>query len=82
MFYRVLFSLVVYLGCTQTLNLVWSFSDIANALMAIPTEIKTILMIALCIWAVTALSKGAIKMLKYIALAVVIYACCTYFGIL
>ena len=35
MFYRVLFSLVVYLGCTQTLNLVWSFSDIANALMAI-----------------------------------------------
>lgn len=53
-----------------------------DALMAIPTEIKTILMIALGIWAVTALSKGAIKMLKYIALAVVIYACCTYFGIL
>lgn len=39
MFYRVLFSLVVYLGCTQTLNLVWSFSDIANALMAIPNLI-------------------------------------------
>ena len=33
------FSLVVYLGCTQTLNLVWSFSDIANALMAIPNLI-------------------------------------------
>lgn len=39
MFYGVLFSLVVYLGCTQTLNLVWSFSDIANALMAIPNLI-------------------------------------------
>ena len=39
MFYRVLFSLVIYLGCTQTLNLVWSFSDIANALMAIPNLI-------------------------------------------
>ena len=53
-----------------------------DAIMAIPTEIKTILMIALGIWAVTALSKGAIKMLKYISLAVVIYAGCTYFGIL
>ncbi|MFR5115829.1 MAG: hypothetical protein ACLTDV_01495 [Eubacterium sp.] len=30
-----MFSFVVYFGCTQTLNLVWSFSDIANALMAI-----------------------------------------------
>ena len=53
-----------------------------DAIMAIPTEIKTILMIALGIWAVTALSKGAIKMLKYIELSVVIYAGCTYFGIL
>ena len=44
MFYRVLFSLVVYLGCTQTLNLVWSFSDIANALMAIPNLICMLLL--------------------------------------
>ena len=44
MFYRVLFSLVVYLGCTQTLNLVWSFSDIANALMAIPNLIAVFLL--------------------------------------
>ena len=44
MFYRVLFSLVVYLGCTQTLNLVWSFSDIANALMAIPNLIGIFLL--------------------------------------
>ena len=44
MFYRVLFSLVVYLGCTQTLNLVWSFSDIANALMAIPNLIAVLLL--------------------------------------
>ena len=44
MFYRVLFSLVVYLGCTQTLNLVWSFSDIANALMAIPNLIALFLL--------------------------------------
>lgn len=37
--YRIVFSLVVYIGCTQTLTLVWSFSDIANALMAVPNLI-------------------------------------------
>lgn len=30
---------ILELGCAQTLNLVWSFSDIANALMAIPNLI-------------------------------------------
>jgi hypothetical protein len=34
----------VYFGCTQTLNLVWSFSDIANALMAIPNLICMLLL--------------------------------------
>ena len=34
MVYRVIFSLVVYVGATQTLDLVWNLSDIANALMA------------------------------------------------
>ena len=39
MVYRVVFSLVVYVGATQSLQLVWNFSDIANALMAIPNLI-------------------------------------------
>ncbi len=39
MVYRVVFSLIAYFGCTQTLSLVWNFSDIANALMAIPNLI-------------------------------------------
>ena len=39
MVYRVVFSLVVYVGATQSLQLVWDFSDIANALMAIPNLI-------------------------------------------
>lgn len=34
-----MFSLVVYVGATQSLQLVWNFSDIANALMAIPNLI-------------------------------------------
>ena len=44
MLYRILFSLIVYVGCTQTLDLVWNFSDIANALMAIPNLICLLLL--------------------------------------
>ena len=39
MIYRIGFALVAYIGCTQTISLVWNFSDIANALMAIPNLI-------------------------------------------
>ena len=39
MVYRVFFSLLAYVGATTTLQIVWNFSDIANALMAIPNLI-------------------------------------------
>ncbi len=39
MVYRIIFSLIVYIGATMTLDIVWSFSDIANALMAVPNLI-------------------------------------------
>lgn len=39
MVYRIVFSLIVYVGATTALDLVWNFSDIANALMAIPNLI-------------------------------------------
>lgn len=39
MFYRVFFSLIVFVGATTALDIVWNFSDIANALMAIPNLI-------------------------------------------
>ena len=39
-FYRIVFSLLIYVGATTTLQIVWSFSDIANALMAIPNLIS------------------------------------------
>ena len=42
--YRLLFSLAVYIGATQTLELVWGFSDIANALMALPNLISLLLL--------------------------------------
>ena len=36
MLYRILFSLTVYVGAAAALEAVWDFSNIANALMAIP----------------------------------------------
>lgn len=44
MIYRVVFSLIAFIGCTQSLKLVWNFSDIANALMAIPNLICMLLL--------------------------------------
>lgn len=37
--YRVVFSLLVYVGATTSLDVVWTFSDIANGLMAAPNLI-------------------------------------------
>ena len=42
--YRVVFSLVVYIGATQALDVVWNFSDIMNALMAIPNLISLLVL--------------------------------------
>ena len=38
--YRIVFSLVSYVGATTTLQLVWNFSDVMNGLMAIPNLIS------------------------------------------
>lgn len=43
-FYRIFFSLIVFVGATTTLEIAWNFSDIANALMAIPNLICLIAM--------------------------------------
>lgn len=37
--FRVFFSLVVFVGCTVELSLVWTFSDVMNGLMALPNLI-------------------------------------------
>lgn len=44
MVYRIFFSLIAFVGATQTLDLVWNLSDIANALMAIPNLICMLLL--------------------------------------
>lgn len=42
--YRIFFSVLVFFGATTTLEIAWTFSDIANALMAIPNLISLILL--------------------------------------
>ena len=37
--YRVLFSVITFVGATRTLQIVWDFSDTMNGLMAIPNLI-------------------------------------------
>jgi len=37
--YRIIFSLVVFIGCTTELGVVWAFSDVMNGLMALPNLI-------------------------------------------
>lgn len=44
MVYRIFFCLIVFVGATTTLEVVWNFSDIANALMAIPNLICLLVM--------------------------------------
>ena len=42
--FRVFFSLVVYVGCTTRLGIVWSLSDVMNGLMALPNLIGLLLL--------------------------------------
>lgn len=42
--YRVIFSLITFIGATQTLDIVWNFSDTMNGLMAIPNLICLIIL--------------------------------------
>lgn len=47
--YRVLFSLVVFVGCTMELKTVWTFSDVANGMMALPNLIGILLLSGLVV---------------------------------
>ena len=42
--YRTIFSMVTYIGATQSLTFVWDFSDMANGLMIIPNLISLIIL--------------------------------------
>lgn len=43
-YFRIVWSVVVFIGCVAKLDLVWVFSDCANALMAIPNIICLVLL--------------------------------------
>ena len=42
--FRIFFSLIVFIGCTVQLGVVWNFSDVMNGLMAIPNLIGLLIM--------------------------------------
>lgn len=42
--YRIIFSLITFIGATQTLDVVWNFSDTMNGLMAIPNLICLVIL--------------------------------------
>lgn len=42
--YRVIFSLVVFVGCTVPLGVVWNFSDVMNGLMALPNLLGLVIL--------------------------------------
>lgn len=42
--YRIVFAVIVYFGAVSALDLAWSFSDIANGLMAIPNLISLVVL--------------------------------------
>lgn len=42
--FRVVFSLIVYVGCTTELTAVWNFSDMMNGLMALPNLIGLLIL--------------------------------------
>ncbi|MCO6392181.1 amino acid carrier protein [Aliihoeflea aestuarii] len=47
--FRVLFSLIVFIGCTVQLGVVWNFSDVMNGLMAIPNLIGLLILSGLIV---------------------------------
>lgn len=42
--YRIVFTIIVYIGATQTLDIVWDLSDTMNGLMAIPNLISLLVL--------------------------------------
>ncbi|WP_421084470.1 alanine/glycine:cation symporter family protein [Rothia nasimurium] len=47
--YRIFFAVIIYFGCTMELSVAWTFSDIANGLMAIPNLIGLLLLSGLVV---------------------------------
>lgn len=53
-----------------------------DAILSLPTEVKTIVLIALGLMFGSSIIRGAAKLLKFTVVAAVIYFACTTFGIL
>lgn len=63
-------------------SLLYLFINNQDAILALPTEIKTILLIAFVLMFGGALISKAKKLLKFTIIAAIIYFAATYFGLL
>jgi AGCS family alanine or glycine:cation symporter len=45
MFYRVVFSIIAFVGCISAFEIAWDIADILNALMIVPNAICMILLV-------------------------------------
>ena len=45
MAYRILFSVIAFVGCVSAFEIAWDISDILNALMVIPNAIIMIMLV-------------------------------------
>ena len=62
--YRIFFSILVFFGATTTIEIAWTFSDIANALMAIPNLISLLLLSGVVVKELDRYQEGLKKMRK------------------
>lgn len=58
------------------------FVENQNAIIALPTEVKTIAMITLGLWIGTSLMRKAKQLLEFAIIATIIYFACTFLGII
>lgn len=63
-------------------SLLYLFINNQDAILALPTEIKTIMLIAFVLMFGGALISKAKKLLKFTIIAAIIYFVATYFGLL
>jgi len=44
-FYKIIFSILIFVGATMSLAFVWNFSDVMNGMMVIPNLIGILLLV-------------------------------------
>ena len=60
----------------------WAFVENKDSIMQLPTEVKTILSVALAVCLIKGISCKAVRFLKTVIVVAVVYYLCAFTGIL